>query len=125
MSNVDGLASEWLEVKAQEKEIIAKRHAIEEQITKALDAKGEGSISHKLEQHKVTLTQPVSRKVDPIVWEKLKTNFLNTCVLLRKLFLLTRRVVVTCWRKSHGSGRKVSKAFETKQGKIGVKVEEL
>ena len=47
MSNVDGLASEWLEVKAQEKEIIAKRHAIEEQITKALDAKGEGSISHK------------------------------------------------------------------------------
>ena len=33
MGNIDGLASEWLEVKALEKDIIAKRHAIEEQIT--------------------------------------------------------------------------------------------
>jgi chaperonin cofactor prefoldin len=44
MSNVDGLAAEWLQLKAQEKEIIAKRHAIEAQITKALDAKDEGTI---------------------------------------------------------------------------------
>ena len=70
MSNIDGLASEWLEVKAQEKLIIAQRHAIEAQITEALEAKGEGSITHKLDLFKVTLTQPVSRKVDPIVWDK-------------------------------------------------------
>jgi hypothetical protein len=56
MSNIDGLASQWLEVKALEKQIIAQRHAIEEQITEALDAKDEGSISHKLSEHKVTLT---------------------------------------------------------------------
>ena len=43
MSNIDGLASQWLEVKALEKQIIAQRHAIEEQITEALDAKDEGS----------------------------------------------------------------------------------
>jgi len=77
VSNVDGLASEWLEVKAQEKEIIAKRHAIEEQITKALDAKGEGSISHKLEQHKVTLTQPVW--LIRLFGIKSKIKFLKTC----------------------------------------------
>ena len=72
MSNIDGLASEWLEVKAEEKLIIARRHAIEAQITEALEAKSEGSITHKLDLFKVTLTQPVSRKVDPIVWEKVK-----------------------------------------------------
>ena len=46
MSNVDGLAAEWLQLKAQEKEIIAKRHAVEKQITEALDAKDEGTITH-------------------------------------------------------------------------------
>ena len=40
MGNIDGLASQWLEVKALEKQIIAQRHAIEEQITEALEAKG-------------------------------------------------------------------------------------
>ena len=64
MSNIDGLAAEWMAIKAQEKDIIAKRHAIEEQLVKALEAKDEGSISHKLDGHKVTLTQPVTRKVD-------------------------------------------------------------
>ena len=45
MSNIDGLASEWLEVKAEEKLIIARRHAIEAQITEALEAKSEVSIT--------------------------------------------------------------------------------
>ena len=64
--NVDNLASDWLDIKADEKALIAKRHAIEEQIAAALEVKDEGSISHKLDGHKVTLTQPVSRKVDAI-----------------------------------------------------------
>ena len=68
--NVDNLASDWLDIKADEKALIAKRHAIEEQIAAALEVKDEGSISHKLDGHKVTLTQPVSRKVDAIVWDK-------------------------------------------------------
>ena len=125
MSNVDGLASEWLEVKAQEKEIIAKRHAIEEQITKALDAKGEGSISHKLEQHKVTLTQPVSRKVDPIVWDKIKDKIPEN---MHPIKVVMSADSVGCRYLADKEPRmwaKVSKAFETKQGKIGVKVEQI
>jgi hypothetical protein len=62
--NVDILAADWLSIKAEEKALTAKRHAIEEQIAAALEVKDEGSISHKLDGHKVTLTQPVSRKVD-------------------------------------------------------------
>jgi len=125
VSNVDGLASEWLEVKAQEKEIIAKRHAIEEQITKALDAKGEGSISHKLEQHKVTLTQPVSRKVDPIVWEKVKDKLPEHMRPVKETISADAQGCRYLLEKEPRLWAKVSKAFETKQGKIGVKVEQL
>jgi len=125
VSNVDGLASEWLEVKAQEKEIIAKRHAIEEQITKALDAKGEGSISHKLEQHKVTLTQPVSRKVDPIVWDKIKDKIPEHMRPVKETISADAQGCRYLLEKEPRLWAKVSKAFETKQGKIGVKVEQL
>ena len=125
MSNIDGLASEWLEVKAQEKEIIAKRRAIEEQITKALDVKDEGSISHKLEHHKVTLTQPVSRKVDPIVWDKIKDKIPENMHPIKQTISADAQGCRYLLEKEPRLWAKVSKAFESKQGKIGVKVEHL
>ncbi len=125
MSNIDGLASEWLEVKAQEKQIIAKRRAIEEQITQALDVKDEGSISHKLEQHKVTLTQPVSRKVDPIVWDKIKDKIPENMHPIKVVMSADAQGCRYLLEKEPRLWAKVSKAFESKQGKIGVKVEHL
>ena len=125
MSNVDGLAAEWLQLKAQEKEIIAKRHAIEAQITKALDAKDEGTISHKLDQHKVTLTQPVTRKVDAVQWDKVKDKIPEN---MHPIKVSISADAVGCRylaEKEPVVWRKVAKAFETKQGKIGVKVEEI
>jgi len=125
MSNVDGLAAEWLQLKAQEKEVIAKRHAIEAQITKALDAKDEGTISHKLEQHKVTLTQPVTRKVDAVQWDKVKDKIPEN---MHPIKVSISADAVGCRylaEKEPVLWRKVAKAFETKQGKIGVKVEEI
>jgi len=125
MSNIDGLASEWLEVKAQEKKIIAKRRAIEEQITKALDVKDEGSVSHKLEQHKVTLTQPVSRKVDPIVWDKIKDKIPVDMHPIKVVMSADAAGCRYLLEKEPRLWAKVSKAFESKQGKVGVKVEAL
>lgn len=125
MSNVDGLAAEWLQLKAQEKEIIAKRHAVEKQITEALDAKDEGTISHKLEQHKVTLTQPVTRKVDAVQWDKVKDKIPEN---MHPIKVSISADAVGCRylaEKEPVLWRKVAKAFETKQGKIGVKVEEI
>ena len=125
MSNIDGLAAEWLQLKAQEKEIIAKRHAIEAQITKALDAKDEGTISHKLEQHKVTLTQPVTRKVDAVQWDKVKDKIPEN---MHPIKVSISADAVGCRylaEKEPVLWRKVAKAFESKQGKIGVKVEEI
>lgn len=125
MSNIDGLASQWLEIKAQEKDIIAKRHAIEEQITTALEVKGEGSISHKLEEHKVTLNQPVSRKVDAIVWDKVKDKIPENMHPVKVSVSADSAGCRYLADKEPRLWAKVAKAFESKQGKIGVKVEAL
>ena len=125
MSNIDGLASQWLEVKALEKKIIAQRHAIEEQITEALEAKGEGSITHKLDEHKITLTQPVSRKVDAIVWEKIKHKIPENMHPVKVTLSADAAGCKYLVEKEHRMWAKIANAFETKQGKIGVKVEVL
>jgi len=125
MGNIDGLASEWLEVKALEKDIIAKRHAIEEQITSALEAKGEGSISHKLDEHKITLTQPVSRKVDAIVWEKIKNKIPENMHPIKVTLSADSAGCRYLFEKEPRMWSKIARAFESKQGKIGVKVETL
>ena len=125
MGNIDGLASEWLEVKALEKDIIAKRHAIEEQITAALEAKDEGSITHKLEEFKVTLTQPVVRKVDSIVWEKIKDKIPPEMHPVKMTLVADSVGCRYLADKEPRLWAKIAKAFETKQGKIGVKVEVL
>ena len=123
--NVNTLAQDWLEIKAQEKDIIAKRHAIEEQITQALEVKSEGSISHKLEEHKVTLTQPVSRKIDTIAWEKVKDKIPENMHPVKVSVSADSAGCRYLAEKEPRLWAKVAKAFESKQGKIGVKVEAL
>ena len=125
MSNIDGLASEWLELKAQEKKITEQRHAVEEQITEALDAKGEGSVSHKLEAHKITLTQTVSRKIDTIAWEKIKHKIPESMHPVKVTLAADSVGCRYLAEKEHRMWAKVASAFETRQGKIGVKVEAI
>ena len=123
--NVDILASDWLDIKAQEKALTAKRHAIEEQIAAALEVKDEGSISHKLDGHKVTLTQPVSRKVDAIAWDKVKDKIPSN---LHPVKVSVSADAAGCRYLAEKEPRlwsKIAKAFTTKSGKIGVKVEAL
>ena len=123
--NVDILAADWLSIKAEEKALTAKRHAIEEQIAAALEVKDEGSISHKTEGHKITLTQPVSRKVDALIWDKVSRKIpthlhpVNTVISADSAgcrYLLANEPKL--WAK-------IAPAFATRAGKIGVKVETL
>jgi hypothetical protein len=71
-SNVVGLCGAWLEAKRREDEAKAARIKIEDEISQALDAKDEGSITHKVEPYKVTLSQPIYRKIDLAIWETVK-----------------------------------------------------
>jgi|TARA_R110000803_G_scaffold68282_3_gene130119 hypothetical protein len=123
MSNIDGLASEWLELKKAERKLIAQRHAIEEQLTKALDAKDEGSVTHKLEDHKVTLSQSVTRKIDLVKWEEVKHKIPEDRHPVKST--LSADSVGVRWLLDNNPKQwaKVAEAFETKKAKIGVKVE--
>jgi hypothetical protein len=122
---VDSLAADWLAVKAEEKALTAMRHAIEEQIAAALEAKDEGSISHKTEGHKITLTQPVSRKVDAIVWDKVSKKIPQHLQPVKHTVSADAAGCRYLLANEPKLWAKIAPAFETKAGKIGVKVEVL
>ncbi len=72
-SNVEGLCGAWIEAKRREDEAKKARLEVEAQIGAALEKKPEGAITHKLEHYKVTLTQPIYRKLDTEKWKTVKT----------------------------------------------------
>ena len=125
MSNIDGLLDDWLDAKAAEQKAQAMRYKIEAQITAAFDTKAEGAITHKTECHKVTLTQPVSRKIDLRKWEMVKDRL---PVALHPIKVkIEADAAGMKWLAEHETELwgKVAEAFETKPGKIGVKVERV
>jgi len=125
MSNIDGLLADWLDAKAEEQKAQAMRYKIEAQIAAAFDTKPEGAITHKTELHKVTLTQPVSRKIDLRKWEMVKDRL---PVALHPIKVkIEADAAGMKWLAEHEPElwAKVAEAFETKPGKIGVKVERV
>jgi len=124
-SNIEGLCGGWLEAKRREDEARKSRIEIENQISVALEKKSEGSITHKLEHYKVTLTQPIYRKLDVEKWTTVKT------LIDQKLWPI--KVIV----EADATGCKwlakerpdlwalVADAFTVTPGKIGVEVKEV
>ena len=70
MTNIEALCRDWLDAKRQENAANKRRIEVEEQMAQALDVPDEGSKTHKLEGFKVTVTQPVERKLDEAAWAK-------------------------------------------------------
>ena len=123
--NLDILAADWLVIKAEEKALTAKRHAIEEQIAAALEVKDEGSISHKLDGHKITLTQPVSRKVDAIIWDKVSRKIPKPFHPVKTIISADSAGCRYLLANEPKLWAKIAPAFATRAGKIGVKIETL
>jgi len=125
MSNIDGLLADWLAAKAAEQEAQKLRYKIEAEITSAFEIKPEGAITHKTEEHKVTLTQPISRKVDLRKWEMVKQHLPDALHPIK--VKIEADATGMKWLAEHEPTMwaKVAEAFETKPGKIGVKVERL
>ena len=125
MSNIDGLLADWLDAKAAEQKAQTLRYKIEAQITAAFETKPEGAITHKTECYKVTLTQPISRKVDLRKWEMVKDR-MPTALHPIKVKIEADSAGMK-WLAEHEPELwgKVAEAFETKPGKIGVKVERV
>ena len=123
MSNIDGLAAEWLEAKAAENAARTHRMKIEAEITEALSAKDEGSITHKLDDHKVTLTQPIYRKVDAKAWELVKDKIPEALHPIKAKIEADAAGMKWLANNEPEMWTKIATAFETKPGKISVKVE--
>ncbi len=123
MSNVEALCADWLEAKRAETAANKRRIAIEEQLAQALDVPEEGSKTHKFEAFKVTMTQPVTRKLDEDVWAKVSHLVPEA---LRPVRVKIEADATGCKylaSKEPAMWKKIAKAFETRPGKIGVKVE--
>jgi hypothetical protein len=125
MTNVQALARDWLDAKRAENAANAARIKIEEQLAEALDVPDEGSKTHKIDGFKVTLTQPVTRKLDASAWENVKHHVSPDMAPVK--VKLEADVFGCKWLAVNDATtwRKIASAFETKPGKIGVKVEEV
>lgn len=125
MTNVQALARDWLEAKRAENAANAARIKIEEELAQALDVPDEGSKTHKIDGFKVTLTQPVTRKLDAVVWDKVKQHISPEMAPVK--VKLEADATGCKWLATNDAKtwRKIASAFETKPGKVGVKVEEV
>lgn len=124
-SNIEGLCGGWLEAKRREDEARKSRIEIENQISVALEKKPEGAITHKLEHYKVTLTQPIYRKIDAAKWATVKT------LIDQKLWpikVIVEADATGCRYLANNEPQLwalVADAFTVTPGKIGVEVKEV
>ena len=125
MTNIEALCRDWLDAKRQENAANKRRIEIEEQMAQALDVPDEGSKTHKLDGFKVTVTQPVALKLDEAAWAKLLHLVPEN---MRPVKVKIEADATGCKylaQNEPSMWRKIAKAFETKPGKIGFKVEEV
>ena len=123
MSNVEPLAKAWLEAKRAEAKANAERLKIEAQMCEALEVPDEGSKTHKIEGYKITVTQPVARKLDEDAWAKVRDR------IPQDLWPVKTKIEADATGCKYLSGkepamwRKIASAFEVKPGNVGFRVE--
>lgn len=123
MDNREALCADWLEAKRAETAANKRRIEIEAQLAQCFDVPDEGSKTHKLDGYKITLTQPVSRKVDEAIWDQIKRT---VPAALRPVKVKLEADATGCKylvKNEPAIWARIAPAFETKPGKIGVKVE--
>lgn len=123
--NIAPLARDWIEAKQEEDYARARRLEIESQMIGAIDIPAEGSRTHKVERYKITVTQPVSRKVDMAEWVKVGLDLPES---LRPIKTKIEADPAGCKYLAENQPNvwaRISSAFTTTPGKVGFKVEEI
>ena len=120
------LYQQWIDAKAAETEITARRRAIEDEITKSLKVTEdwEGSYTMKDNGFKINVKRAFTRKVD----DKKLTALANEFGLQEYLLTLFRwkpEINLKAWKDTEPSViDKLAQAVTTTPGKIGIKIEE-
>ena len=120
------LYQQWMEAKAAEAEMTARRRAIEDEMAKSLQITEdwEGSYTMKDGGFKINVKRAFTRKVD----DKRLTALANEFGLqeyLSTLFRWKPEINLKAWKDTEPSViDKLAQAVTTTPGKIGIKIEE-
>lgn len=122
-SNTEALLQAWMDAKEQERQAEARRLEIEEQIALAFERKSEGAITHKVGDYKVTLTQPIYRKIDETMWSQVASLCPEALRPVKVKLEADSTGIKWLQNNEPEIWSKIARAFESKPGKLGVKVE--
>ena len=120
--NAEQLSKAWLEAKADEDASKARRVKIEEAIVSQLGKREEGSKTHGLGTHKVTITGVVNRTLDKEVWESIKDQIPEELRPVTYEPKLDAAGVKWLQVNNPDTYRLVAKALTIKPGKTNIKV---
>ena len=122
-SNVETLCADWLDAKRAEGRARELRIKIEGEIAQAFDVPMEGTKAHQTENYKVTLGQPITRKIDPAEWDLVKYYVpLN----MHPVKIKIEADPAGCKYLANNAPEmwnKIAAAFTATPGKVSVKVE--
>jgi hypothetical protein len=123
--NSEALCAAWLDAKRDEDAARKRRVEIEAQMAQAFDVPAEGSKTTTLDSYKVTMTQPITRRLDADEWERVK-GYADPSMHPVKVKIEADAAGCKYLAKNEPqTWAKIARAFETKPGKVGVKVEAL
>ena len=121
--NLKPLAQAWLDAKHAEAMANAERLKIEAQMVEALEVPTEGSKTHKIEGYKITVTQPVTRKIDADTWAKVSAKCPTAMQPIKTKIEADAAGCRYLAEKEPAIWKRIAAAFETKPGKVGFRVE--
>ena len=121
--NLKPLAQAWLDAKHAEATANAERLKIEAQMVEALEVPTEGSKTHKIEGYKITVTQPVTRKIDADAWAKVSSKCPTAMQPIKTKIEADATGCKYLAENEPAIWKRIAAAFETKPGKVGFKVE--
>jgi hypothetical protein len=122
-SNVETLCAEWLEAKRAETAASERRVKIEGEIAQAFEVPDEGTKTHKTENYKVMLGQPLYRKIDADQWDRVKSL---VSADLHPVKIKVEADATGCKYLAKNEPeiwKSIASAFTTTPGKVSVKVE--
>ncbi len=121
-ADIQQLSQDWLEAKAAEDASKARRVEIEKAIVSRLGKREEGSKTHNIGTHKVTVTGVINRTLDKGVWESIKDQIPEKLRPVTYVPKLDTTGVKWLQTNDPDIYRLVAKALTIKPGKTNVKV---
>jgi hypothetical protein len=124
VSNTDALCAGWLEAKRAETKARDARLAIEAELAEAFEVPEEGTKTQSTENYKVTVGQPITRKLDVAAWETVKGKIAPA---LHPVKIELKADATGCKylaKNEPDVWKAIAPAFTATPGKVSIKVEE-